>query len=122
MWWVLGEIVAAGLLVLAVLPIRRGLAWLGAAFTVAFAVSMSAYVFGLDTSVNNGRSRWANKAGISHTIYFAAMGVTGFFIALLLLVALRRGVPSGRVRATLAVSSAVSLIIGYLLVLAFDND
>ena len=135
MWWLLGEIASFCLIGLAVLPGQRtaallavrpvlhgprALAWLGAGFTLAFAVLMTAYVFGLDTYTNRG-SRWGNRGATAHTVYLAAMGVAGLFIALFLLLA-ARGTRGRDARPTLLLSGAANVVLGFTLVAVFGNN
>lgn len=122
-FWDIGEGLALGLVVLAVLPMRLPLAWLGASFNFAFAFAllMTAYVFGVDTYTNNGSSRWANKGSSGHTAYFVVMPIAGLFIAVFAALAVLRN-RDWRVRPALAVSGALNLVMGFVLVLFFDNN
>ncbi|HLY66713.1 MAG TPA: hypothetical protein VKU60_14355 [Chloroflexota bacterium] len=121
MFWDIGEVLALGLIPLAVLPIRLPLAWLGAGFNFAFALLMTAYVFGADTYTNNGSSRWANRGSSGHAAYFVVTAIAGLFIAVFVALAVLRK-RDRRVRPALAVSAALNLVMGYVLVLFFDNN
>jgi len=120
-FWGIGEVLSLGLIVLALLPIRLPFAWLGASLNLAFALLMTAYVFGLDTYTNNGTSRWTNRGSSAHTAYFVVMAVAGLSIAVFLALAIRRKRDS-RIRPALAASGATNLVMGYVLVLFFDNN
>lgn len=135
MWWDLGEIASFGLIGLAVLPGhrtaallgvkpvlpgQRALASLGAALTLAFALLMTAYVFGLDTYTNKA-SRWANRGAEAHTLYLATMGAAGVFIAVFLLL-VARGTRGWVGRPALLLSGVGNVVLGFLLVLLFDNN
>jgi glucan phosphoethanolaminetransferase (alkaline phosphatase superfamily) len=120
-FWGIGEVLSLGLVVLAFLPIRLPLAWLGASLNLAFALLMTAYVFGLDRYTNNGTSRWTNRGSSAHTAYFVVMAVAGLSIAVFVALAVRRR-RDWRIRSALAASGATNLIMGYVLVLVFDNN
>ena len=120
-FWDIGEVLSLGLIVLALLPIRLPLAWLGASLNLAFAILMTAYVFGLDTYRNNQASRWTNRGSDAHTAYFVAMAIAGLSIAVFVALAVRRR-RDGRIRPALAASGATNLVMGYVLVLFFDNN
>jgi hypothetical protein len=120
-FWDIGEVLSLGLIALAVLPIRLPLAWLGASFNFAFALLMTAYVFGVDTYTNNGSSRWANRGSSGHAAYLVVMTVAGLFIAVFVALAVLRK-RDWRIRPALAVSGAVNFVMGYVLVLFFDNN
>lgn len=136
MWWLLGELASFGLIGLAllpgervagwlgvepVLPGRRALAWLGASLTLAFALLMTAYTFGVDTYTNNGTTRWANRGRGAHALYFATVAVAGIFVGLFALLA-ARGTRRWVGRPVLLLSGLGNAVLGYLLVLAFDNN
>ena len=121
MSWDIGEALSLGLIVLALLPIRLPRAWLGASLNLAFALLMTAYVFGVDTYTNNGSSRWANRGSSEHTAYYVVMAVAGLSTAVFVALALLRK-RDRRIRPALAVSGAVNLVMGYVLVLSFDNN
>src|SRR5262245_48083598 len=120
-FWDIGEVLSLGLIVLALLPIGLPLAWLGASLNLAFALLMTAYVFGLDAYTNNGTSRWTNRGPGAHTAYFVVMAVAGLSSAVFVALAVRRS-RDGRIRQALAASGATNLVLGYVLVLFFDND
>jgi len=135
-WWPLGEIASCGLVGLAVLPGkrtatllgvapvapgRRTLAWLGAAFTLAFSLLMTAFVFGQDTYTNDGRSRWATRGSGEHSVYFTTMGVAGFFIALFVLLGALRA-RGWAIRPVLVAGGVLGVILGGLLAGAFANN
>jgi hypothetical protein len=119
--WALGELASLGLVGLAVVPKMERLAFLGAGFNLAFVSLMSAYVFGADTYTNDGRSRWATRGGGDHTVYLVTIVVAAACAALFAFLA-ARGTRGGVVRATLLLSGAADAALGYLLVLAFDNN
>ena len=81
---------------------------------------MTAYVFGPDTYTNSG-SRWGNRGATAHTLYIAAMGVAGLFIALFLRLA-ARGARGRAARPTLLLSGVGNVVLGFTLVLVFDNN
>jgi len=119
-WW-LAPIIALGLVGLAVMPRGWRLASLAVGFNLAFAAAMSVYVFGLDGYTNNGTTRWQNRTAVAHGLYLATMLLTAIWIALFGLAARRsRGVVVGPT--LVAVSGAVDLILGYALLLVFDNN
>lgn len=106
---------------LAVVPRVERLASLGAGFNLAFVALMTAYVFGADTYVNDGRSRWATRGGTDHALYVVAMAVAAACTLLFALLA-ARGTRGWIVRSALLVSGAADAVLGYVLVLAFDNN
>ena len=119
--WVIGEIASFAVMGLAVVPGVGRFAWLGAGFNLAFGALMTAYVFGADTYTNDGRSRWATRGGGDHTIYLVTMAlVVAFSLAFTVIAA--RGTRGWIVRPALLLSGAVDAVLGYLLVLAFDNN
>jgi hypothetical protein len=119
--WDIGEALSLGLIVLALLPIRLPRAWLGASLNLAFALLMTAYVFGLDAYANNGTSRWTNRGSSAHTAYVVVMVVVGLSIGVFLALAVRQRRDS-LIRPALAASGAANLVMGYVLVLFFDNN
>jgi hypothetical protein len=118
---VIGEIASLAVMGLAVAPRVERLAWLGAAFNLAFGALMTAYVFGADKYTADGRSRWATRGGGDHTIYLVTMAlVVASSVASTDLAA--RGTRGWIVRPALLLSGAVDAVLGYLLLLAFDNN
>jgi hypothetical protein len=119
--WAIGEIASLAVMGLAVVPRVERLALLGAGFSLAFGALMTAYVFGADTYTNDGRSRWATRGGGDHTLYLVTMAVaTACAVVLALLAA--RGTRGWIVRPALLLGGAVDAVLGYLLVLGFDNN
>lgn len=119
--WAIGEIAALGVMRCAVVPRVKRLAWLGAGLNLAFGALMTAYVFGADTYTNDGRSRWATRGGGDHAIYLVTLAlVVASSVAFTVLAA--RGTRGRIVRPALLLSGALDAVLGYLLVIAFDNN
>jgi hypothetical protein len=106
---------------LAVVPQVERLPSLGAAFNIAFGALMTAYVFGANTYTDDGRSRWATRGGADHTLYVVTI-VVAAACAVLFAVLARQGTRGWIVRPALLLSGAADAVLGYLLVLAFDNN
>lgn len=119
--WPIGEIASLAVVGLAVVPRVERLASLGAGLNLAFGALMTAYVFGADTYTNDGRSRWATRGGTDHTLYVLAM-VVAVACTLLFAFLAARGTRGWTVRPALLLSGAADAVLGYLLVLAFDNN
>lgn len=119
--WPIGEIASVAMIGLAVVPRVKQLAWLGAGFNLAFGALMTAYVFGSDTYTNDGRSRWATRGGGDHTIYLVTIGVVVVSsVALTVLAA--RGTRGRIVRPAFLLSGVADAVLGFALILAFDNN
>jgi hypothetical protein len=118
----LAPIIGLGLVGLAIMPRGWALAPLAVVFNLAFAAAISVYVFGPDDYTNNGTTRWQNRAGVAHTLYAGTMLITVVWIVLFGFLAARRN-RSGVVAPTLvAVSGVADLVLGYALLLSFDNN
>jgi len=112
---------SALMVVFGYLPYRRAWAIVGAALNLAFIAAISAAVFGEDTYVNDGSSNWSNRGDGPHTIYALAMAGALAIAALFTVLAARTA--SGAItRRTLRLSGIGNLIIGYVVLFAFDNN
>ena len=92
------------------------------ALNLAFAAAISVYVFGPDSYTDNGTTRWQNRAGAAHALYLATILLTAIWIALFAALATRRSQDEGLSSALAAVSGIVDLVLGYALLLLFDNN
>jgi hypothetical protein len=125
----LALLTALGLIVLPLVPRAAldlvpgglSLAWVAAALNVAFAGLLTWYVFRIQVGLNN-ESAWANRLDAGeHHLYVAVMGIVGLWVALFLVLALRRN-NSWFVRGALLASGLVNLILGWMVLIAFEVD
>jgi len=119
--WAISEIASLAVVGLALVPRVKQLAWLGAGFNLAFAALMTAHVFGADTYTNDGRSRWATRGGGAHAIYLVTLGVV-VVCAVVLSVLAARGARGRIVRPVVLLSGVADAVLGFLLIVAFDNN
>ena len=112
---------AAAPVVLGYLPARRAWPIAGAALNLVFVAAISSAVFGEDTYVGGGSSRWSNRGPGPHAIYALAMAAALAVAALFALLAARNVSPAITRRA-LRLSGIGNLVVGYVVLFAFDNN
>jgi hypothetical protein len=113
-------LVAVALVALALAPVRSAsLAWVAAAVNIAFAGLLTSYVL---RTAYNGRRTWDLRVDSGeHRLYFAAMGVVAFSVAVFGLLALRRTRYS-LVRGAMLASGCLDFVLGWLVFIAFELD
>jgi len=102
-------------------PARRAWAIAGALLTLAFVAAISADVFGEDSYVGDGSSNWSNRGAGPHTIYVLVAVAAVAFAGVLALTA-RRKTRRGIMRRALRIGGIAELVLGYVVLFAFDNN
>jgi hypothetical protein len=112
---------SAAQVILGFLPAQRAWTIAGAALNLVFIAAISSAVFGKDTYVGDGSSNWSNRGTGPHAIYAlviaSALAVAAAFIVL----AARSG-SVATIRLLLRLSGIGNLIVGYVVLFAFDNN
>jgi hypothetical protein len=125
----LALLIALGLIVLALVPraaldlMPRGLALalVAAALNIAFAGLITWYVFRTQVGLHN-ESAWNNRLDAGeHRLYVVVMGVVALSVAVLVLLALRR-TNTSLVRGAILASGVVNLVLGWMVLIAFEVD
>jgi hypothetical protein len=112
---------SAAQVILGYLHAQRAWAIAGAALNLVFIAAISSAVFGEDTYVGDGSSDWSNRGTGPHAIYALAIAGALAVAALFVVLAARRR-PPAITRLLLRLSGIGNLIVGYVVLFAFDNN
>ena len=105
-------------------PLRlagRVLAVAGAVLMLVWVTAISRVVFGEDTYISDGSSRWANRGATEHRLYVVSAGVALTLSALLGILAMR-DTAAARVRAVLLLAGIAALAAGFAVLVAFESN
>jgi hypothetical protein len=115
---------ALAIAILGAAPVRlagRVLAVAGAVLMLVWVAAISGVVFGEDTYVSDGSSRWANRGATEHTLYLVTAGVALAVAAVLGLLAIRDAA-AVKVRGVLLVAGISALVAGWAVLVAFASN
>jgi hypothetical protein len=115
---------ALAIAILGAAPVRlagRVLAVAGAGLMLVWVAAISGVVFGEDTYVSDGSSRWANRGATEHTLYLVTAGVALAVAAVLGLLAIRDAA-AVKVRGVLLVAGISALVAGWAVLVAFASN
>ena len=118
----IGSALAA--IVLGALPGRpggRSRAVAGAVVILVYAASLTAFVFGEDTYVADGSSRWSNR-GFSEHIVYGIVAASAVAVAALLLMLAARKTSAARVQALLGFAGVAAFFAGFVVLVAFASN
>jgi hypothetical protein len=102
-------------------PLRlagRVLAVAGGLLMVVWVAAISGVVFGEDTYISDGSSRWLNRGASEHTLYFVTTTIALAVAALLGIFAIRN-VTAARVRGVLLPAGFLALFVGWWVLVTF---
>ena len=88
---------------------------------LVWVVAISGVVFGEDTCISDGSSRWVNRGVSEHTLYLVATGIA-LAVAVLLGILAIRNVNATRVRGLLLVVGLLALLVGWAVLVAFVSN
>jgi hypothetical protein len=111
-------------IVLAALPGRlsgRSRAVAGAVVMLVFAASITEVVFGEDTYLQDGSSRWSNRGSSQHALY-VIVAVSAVAVAVFLAMLAARKAKAGTVRALLVFTGAAAFLAGFAVLVAFASN
>jgi hypothetical protein len=115
---------ALAIAILGAAPVRltgRVLAVVGGVLMLVWVAAISGVVFGEDTYVSDGSSRWANRGATEHTLYLVTAGVALAVAAVLGLLAIRDAA-AVKVRGVLLVAGISALVAGWAVLVAFASN
>jgi hypothetical protein len=115
---------ALALAILGAAPVRlagRVLAVVGGVLMLVWVAAISGVVFGEDTYVSDGSSRWANRGATEHTLYLVTAGVALTVAAVLGVLAIRNAAAS-KVRGVLLLAGISALVAAWALLVAFASN
>ena len=126
-----GMLVFAGLagralatVILAAMPVRvngRVVAVAGAVLMLVWIAAITIVVFGEDTYISDGSSRWANRGAGEHTLYTVTAGIAGAVAALLVILAMRDAA-AAKVRGVLLLAGISAFFAGFVVLFAFASN
>jgi hypothetical protein len=99
----------------------RVVAVVGGVLMLVWVAAISGVVFGEDTYVSDGSSRWANRGATEHTLYVITAGVALTVAAVLGVLAIRNAAAS-KVRGVLLLAGIAELVAGWALLVAFASN
>jgi hypothetical protein len=105
-------------------PLRlagRVLAAAGAVLMLGWVAAISGVVFGEDTYISDGSSRWANRGATEHRLYLVSAGVALTFVVLLGILAMRDSA-AARVRSVLLLTGIAAFFAGFAVLIAFASN
>ena len=105
-------------------PVRltgRVLGVVGGVLMLVWVAAISGVVFGEDTYVSDGSSRWANRGATEHTLYFVTAGVALTVAAVLGVLAIRDAAAL-TVRGVLLLAGLSALVAGWAVLVAFASN
>jgi hypothetical protein len=115
---------AVAIAILGAGPLRlagRVFAVAGAVLMLVWVTAISGVVFGEDTYISDGSSRWANRGATEHSLYFASVGVA-MTVAVLLGILAMRDTAAARVRGLLLLAGISGLFAGLAVLVAFVSN
>jgi hypothetical protein len=99
----------------------RSRAVAGAVAIFVFAASITDFVFGEDTYIEDGSSRWSNRGFSQHLLYvIVAASAVAFAVLLVTLAARRANVAT--VRALLVFTGGAAFVTGFVVLIAFGSN
>jgi hypothetical protein len=105
-------------------PLRlagRVLAVAGALLMLVWVAAISGVVFGEDTYISDGSSRWVTRGASEHTLYLVTTGIALAVVALLGVLAIRNAA-AARVRVVLLVVGILAFLVGWAVLIAFVSN
>ena len=115
---------ALAIAILGAAPVRlagRVLAVTGGVLTLVWVAAITGVVFGEDTYVSDGSSRWANRGATEHTLYLVTAGVALTVAAVLGVLAIRDAAAM-KVRGVLLLAGISALVSGWAVLVAFASN
>jgi len=93
----------------------------GAAVLLLFAATITSFVFGEDTYVSDGSTRWSNR-GFSEHLLYSIVTASAVAIAVLLVVLAARKARAAAVRPLLVCSGGAAFVAGWAVLVAFASN
>jgi hypothetical protein len=88
---------------------------------LVWVAAISGVVFGEDTYISDGSSRWTNRGATEHRLYFVSAGVA-LVLAVLLGILATRDTAAARVRGVLLLAGLAAFLAGFAVLVAFESN